>query len=106
MCRDTTAVITKRFPNYLSTQGVRTCFKILLLIWVYEFFLIGLQYQDVRLALQQDNSLNGGELYGTEMSWFNGNWSFPLFELTYSDGGKSDETQTNKLQTRRKGSHS
>jgi len=31
------------------------------------------------------------------MSWFSGNWSFPAFELTYSNGGKQHEKETKEL---------
>jgi hypothetical protein len=38
-----------------------------------------------------------GWLTVAEVSWFNGNWSFPAFELTYSGGGKQHEEKTKEL---------
>jgi hypothetical protein len=35
-----------------------------------------------------------GFTFNIELSWFSGNWSFPVFELTYSSGGKRHEKET------------
>jgi hypothetical protein len=39
------------------------------------------------------------------VSWFSGNWSFPSFELTYSNGGKQHEKEAEKIHPRRKSRH-
>jgi hypothetical protein len=40
------------------------------------------------------------------LCWFNGNWSFSVFELTYSNGERLHEKKTKKLQSRGKSGHS
>ena len=39
------------------------------------------------------------------LSWFSGNWSFPSFELTYSNEGELHEKETQEIQPGRESSH-